>query len=87
MLIDIPCKIGDEAWAVRNFSGQKRIRKGIVTEMFFISHEGLYDMRLVVVVGHISRGHWGKQIFGTYEEALAALEGGATDTNVGHREG
>ena len=75
MQIDIPCKIGDVVYAIRNFSGTKRVMRGVVTEMFFISHEGFYEMRLVIVVGHICRGCWGERIFGSYEDALSALEG------------
>lgn len=75
MLIDIPCKIGDDVYAIRNFKGTKMVKKGIVTEMFFISHLGCYEMRLVIVVGHICRGCWNEQIFGSYEDALSALEG------------
>lgn len=84
MLIDIPCKIGDTVYAIRNYKGEKRIKMGIVTEMFFISYQGLYDMRLVIVVGHICRGCWGEKVFGTYEEALTVLKEG--DTSADHHD-
>lgn len=74
MLIDIPCKIGDEVYAIRNFKGEKRIKKGIVTKMFFTSHQGFYEMKLVIVVGFVCRGGWGEVVFGSYEDAMAALK-------------
>ena len=70
MIVDIPCKIGDTAWAIRNYSGQKKIIQGTVSEMYFIDE----SMRLVIVVKHVARGYWGKTIFGSYEEAKTYLE-------------
>lgn len=75
MLIDIPCKLGDEVWAIRSYKDGKRIKKGIVTDMHFLSDPCRYEMKLVIVVGHICRGLWGERVFGTYEEAMAALKG------------
>jgi len=74
MLIDIPCKIGDEVYAIRKFKGEKRIKKGIVTDMHFLSHPGLYEMKLVIVVGFVCRGGWDEVVFGSYEDAMAALK-------------
>lgn len=78
MLIDIPCKIGDPVYAIRNFKGEKRIKCGIVSEMYFISWPGVYEMKLVINVSHICRGCWGETVFGTYEEARFALMKGGT---------
>ena len=69
-LLDLlPCKIGDIAWAIRDYKGTKIPQRGIVNEMFFTA-----DMRLCIVVKHIARGEWGKTIFATYEEAKAEIE-------------
>lgn len=66
----IPCKIGDTVWAVRSYSGTKKLLAGKVSEMYFID-----GMRLCIVVKNISRGEWGKVIFPSFEEAIKALEG------------
>lgn len=64
MTIELPCKIGDTAWAIRNLGGHKRIVSGKVSEMYFIE-----EMNLVIVVKNVARGLWGKAVFGTFEEA------------------
>lgn len=64
----LPCKIGDTVWAIRNYRGTKHPQQGRVSEMFFTT-----EMKLHIVVSHISRGEWGKTIFATREEAEAAL--------------
>ena len=69
MTINIPCKIGDTVWAIRNHSGTKVIRSGKVSEMYFIE-----KMRLCIVVKNISRGEWGKVVFATAEEARQAID-------------
>lgn len=69
MKIDVPCNIGDTVWAIRNYGGGKVIRSGKVSEMYFA---GEY-MKLCIVAKGISRGVWGKEIFGSYEEAQKAL--------------
>ena len=70
MKVDIPCRIGDSVWAIRNYSGQKKIIQGKVSEMYFVDE----SMRLVISVKHVSRGLWGKTIFGSYENAKTYLE-------------
>lgn len=66
----VPCKIGDTVWAIRNYSGTNKVVSGKVSEMFFRE-----DMSICIVVKHVARGLWGKVVFGTYEQAKAALEG------------
>lgn len=61
-----PCKIGDTVWAIRNYHTTKKIMSGKVSEMFYMGEE----MRLCIVVKNISRGLWGKDVFGSYEEAM-----------------
>ena len=62
--MSIPCKIGDEAWVIRNYKGTPRPQKGIVSEIYFTD-----DMELIFVVKHITRGRWMKAVFPTKEAA------------------
>lgn len=39
MTREIPCKIGDDVFAIQNFKGTKHIMKGKVSEMFFVGEE------------------------------------------------
>lgn len=64
----LPCKIGDRAWAIRCYRGVKHPQEGIVNEMFFNE-----QMELCIVVKNIARGIWGKAVFGSYEDAQAAI--------------
>lgn len=61
---DLPCKIGDTVFCIRNYKGQKHIKKGFVSEMFYRK-----DMELVIVVSNIGRGLYGEKVFNTMEEA------------------
>ena len=69
LLLRLPCKIGDEAWALRHYKGVTYAQKGFVNEMFFTR-----DMRLCIVVKNIARGEFGKTVFLTKEEAEQALK-------------
>ena len=64
-----PCKIGEEAWIVRNYNGVPIPQKGIISSILFND-----DMELTIVVKHIGRGRWGVNVFRTYDEAIAGLE-------------
>ena len=66
----IPCKIGDEVYAVRSFKACDRIYKGKVTQMYFVGEE----MKLAIVVNAIARGEWGKSVFATEKEARMVLK-------------
>lgn len=68
MLVDIPCKIGDVAWGIRCYHGVPRAQRGFVNEIFFTN-----QMRLTISLKHICLGEWGKKIFATEEECLAAI--------------
>lgn len=70
MKTEIPCRIGDTVWAIRDYKGTKIPQQGIVSEMFFTGE----NMRLCIVVRYVARGEWGKTIFGSYEEAKLYLE-------------
>ena len=69
LLLRLPLKMGDEAWAIRNYKGITYAKKGFVNEMFFSK-----DMRLVIVVKNIARGEFGKTVFLTKKEAEQALK-------------
>lgn len=65
--VEVPCKIGDVVWGIRNYKGIPTPQMGSVSEMFFVG-----NMKLCIVVKHVCRGEWGKQVFATHEEAYAA---------------
>lgn len=69
MTREIPCKIGDKVYAIRNYKGVPSIMSGKVSEMFFVGKE----MELCIVVYHIMRGYWQNDIFPTQEEAERRL--------------
>ena len=73
-LIELPCKIGDTVYGIRRY--QDRIVKyETVSEMFYNQ-----NMELIIAIKNVCRGCWGKQIFGTREEAEAALKGAENAT-------
>lgn len=67
--IELPCKIGDTVWCIRNFHGHKHPQEGIVSEMNFTK-----EMKLNIVVKYVGRGQWGEKIFLTREAAEAAIK-------------
>lgn len=69
-LITLPCKIGDMVYGIRRFHGDRIVKSGTVSEMYFNQ-----NMELIIVIKNVCRGCWGKRIFGTLEEAEAALKG------------
>ena len=75
---DLPCKIGDTVYCIRNFKGQKHIKKGFVSEMFYRK-----DMELVIVVFNIGRGLYGEKVFNTMEEARRYLKCGVSKEKSG----
>lgn len=64
MLVDIPCRIGDEVWGIRSYKGVAHPQRGFVNEIFFTN-----TMRLTISVKHICLGEWGEKIFATQAEA------------------
>lgn len=68
LLHRLPCKIGQSVWVIRKYKGIPHIQSGIVSEMFFT-----HEMKLMIVVKHIGRGEFGKNIFNTEEAALEAV--------------
>ena len=67
-VIEIPCRMGDVVWGIRKYNGGRKVKQGIVKQMFFGE-----DMRLCICVTGACRGEWGKTIFATKEEADAML--------------
>ena len=69
---ELPCRVGDEVWAIRKLNGGNKVpKRGKVSEMYYIDEA----MRLCIVVKGVSRGEWGKVVFPSYEEAEAYLRG------------
>lgn len=68
----LPCKIGDTAWVIRNYSGKMKAVQGKISEMYFID-----GMKLCIIVKNIAGGEWGKAVFPTYEAAQKAIDGRA----------
>jgi hypothetical protein len=64
----IPLKIGDEAWAIRNFNGTKHAKKGKVTAMVYAQ-----NMELCITIGKLALGRIGEKVFLTKEDAEAAI--------------
>ena len=75
---DLPCKIGDTVFCIRDYKGQKHIKKGFVSEMFYRK-----DMELVIVVSNIGRGLYGEKVFNTLEEAEQYLKIGVSKERTG----
>lgn len=67
----LPFLIGEEAWALKRVSGKLKPACGKVSEMFYTTEGG--KMQLVVVVHYVARGIYGRTIFRTEREALAAI--------------
>ncbi len=68
--VELPCKIGDYVWAIRNFNGHKHPQRGVVSDMYFTR-----DMQLNIVVKYVARGKWGETVFATDAEAYAVIKG------------
>ena len=66
--LEVPCKIGDRVWAIRNYRGHKHPQDGFVNAMYFAD-----DMKLHIGVKHIARGEWGRTVFATREDCVAAI--------------
>ena len=69
MIIELPCKVGDEVWALKRCNSAYIPYQTIVSQMYFGD-----DMRLCIVAKNIARGEWGKAVFATQEEAEKEIE-------------
>ena len=69
---ELPCRIGDTVYALRQWHGTWVVHPGIVYEMVHQKNES--GEELVIAVRGICRGLWGDKIFGTIEDAEKALE-------------
>lgn len=72
--VDLPCKIGDEMYGVRCYRGVCHPQAARVSEMYFISWPCPEGMRLQIVLKHICRGQYGRDVFHTYEECKEECE-------------
>lgn len=66
----LPLRIGEQAYTIVNYKGAKKIKCGVVSQMYFGE-----NMELVVSVKNLGRGLYGKKVFKTYCEALEELQG------------
>ena len=60
-------KVGDVSYCIRNYRGHKKIKRGIVSEIYDV------DGKLGARVYGIGGGYIGEDVFATQEEAEAAL--------------
>ena len=73
--LEVPCRMGDVVWGIARLSkGRVYVKQGVVYQMFFGE-----DMRLCICVKNVCRGEWGKNVFATEAEALAAIGERRTD--------
>ena len=73
--VEVPCRMGDVVWGIARLSkGRVYVKQGVVYQMFFGE-----DMRLCICVKNVCRGEWGKNVFATEAEALAAIGERRTD--------
>lgn len=72
--VELPCKMGDIVWGIKKFHHGQTVKQGTVYQMFFAD-----DMRLCICVKNVCRGEWGKNVFATKEEAVAAIAERRTD--------
>lgn len=63
-----PLKTGDRAWGIGRNGGNRYVHSGKVTLLEIV------DGQVVINVRSVCRGLYGKQVFGSAEEAQAALE-------------
>lgn len=49
--IELPCKIGQDAWVIRSYKGIKQPQKSEISEMYFTQ-----QMKLIIVVKYVGRG-------------------------------
>lgn len=70
-VVPLPCKVGDEVWAIRTFNNGRQVpQKGKVSEIYFIDE----SMQPCIVVKGITRGRWGEKVFPTFEDADRYLQ-------------
>ena len=67
--IQLPCKVGDEVWCLRDTRVYNKPVKGTVTEIYFRD-----NMDMCIVVRRLCRGRWGERVFATEQEAQAAID-------------
>lgn len=74
-LIALPCKIGDIMWCVRCYRGVYKTQSGRVSDMLFVPGKSRDDpMTLQIVVKHVGRGEFGKDVFDNPDECNKECE-------------
>lgn len=68
--IEVPCKIGQTAWIIRNFKGTIRPYAGTIDALNINK-----DMQLIVNVKYLGCGLWGEKVFPSEAAALEAIKG------------
>ena len=69
MTVEIPLRIGDIAWGIKNYKGEKIVKSAEVKEIFFTR-----NMELAVRVHRLRSGILGKDVFLAEEDAKRALK-------------
>ncbi len=64
-----PCLPGDVVWGISSRGGNKTVKSGEVNEIYFIQGN-----KMCIVAKGVVRGEWGKVVFGSKEDAEAALQ-------------
>ena len=67
--VELPLKIGDEAYILRNYRGKMRPRRGIVTEIHITP-----DLKPVYYVKGAGAGLYGVKVFKTESECEANVD-------------
>jgi len=73
--VELPCKVGDTVWCLRDFKGHLRITHGPVHKIV-LDGDGVE----IIVIRNcriIHNGYFGKTVFRTEREARKSLERGA----------
>ena len=65
---ELPCRMGDVVWGLKIYRDKLIPKQGIVHQMYYGE-----DMRLCICVKGVCRGQWGKNVFGSEQEATEAL--------------
>lgn len=65
----LPCRVGDEAWGIRNINGTPHIKHGRINQMYYSS-----DMSLIICVKGVAKGTWGTTVFPTLVAAEKYIE-------------
>ena len=77
MAINVPLKIGDIAWGIRNFHGHFKPVKGYISNATIKK-----DLRVLYEIKYVCRGYFGEKIFKAKEDAEAEIAKMEKNNNV-----